>query len=127
MSGALGIDQSENERKRKLARARQRGYERKYDSSHAGKVARRRLRLLKKYGLTPQQYDKMFALQDGKCVGCGRPPKRQRLAVEHDHKTGRVRGLACHHCNRYLIAKNTAETARWLVAYLGSDFDGRML
>lgn len=118
-----GPDMCENDRRRRLANASRR----KYDKTHKGREAYRRKRLKKKYGITVAQYDKMFALQDGKCVGCGRPPKTKRLAVEHDHRTGRVRGLACHHCNRYLIAKNTVETARWLVAYLGDDFDGRNL
>ena len=116
-------DRCENDRKLALRKARSRRYSR----SHKGKTTNRRVRLLAKYGLTPRQYDVMFALQDGKCVGCGRPPKTRRLAVEHDHKTKRVRGLACHNCNRHLIGKNTAETARWLVAYLSSDFDGRTL
>jgi Recombination endonuclease VII len=116
-------DRCENERRRALKNARQR----RYGMTHKGKAARRRDALLKKYGITQRQYDLMFALQDGKCVGCGRPPKTRRLAVEHDHKTKRVRGLACHNCNRHLIGKNTADTARWLVAYLSSDFDGRTL
>lgn len=116
-------DRCENDRKAALRRERNR----RYVASHKGKTADRRSKLLAKYGITPAQYDKMFALQDGKCVGCGRPPKTRRLAVEHDHKTKRVRGLACHNCNRHLIGKNTAETARWLVAYLSSEFDGRTL
>lgn len=122
MTSALP-DRCENDRKRALKNARNR----KYRATHNGKSVQRRLKLLAKYGLTPRQYDIMFALQDGKCVGCGRPPKTRRLAVEHDHKTKRVRGLACHNCNRHLIAKNTAESARWLVAYLSSEFDGRTL
>lgn len=119
----VGVDQCENERKRKLRHPSKR----RYDASHVGRASKRARLLMQKYGITVAQYDKMFALQDGKCVGCGRPPKTRRLAVEHDHKTKRVRGLACHNCNRHLIAKNTAETARWLVAYLSSDFDGRNL
>jgi hypothetical protein len=116
-------DRCENDRRRALKNARQR----RYGVTHKGKAARRRDAMLQRYGITVQQYDKMFALQDGKCVGCGRPPKTRRLSVEHDHKSKRVRGLACHNCNRHLIAKNTAETARWLVAYLSSEFDGRTL
>lgn len=116
-------DRCENERKAALRKT----HDRRYDASYKRKTARRRTKLLKKYDITPEQYDKMFALQDGKCVGCGRPPKNVRLSVEHDHKTKRVRGLACHNCNRHLIGKNTAETARWLVAYLSSEFDGRTL
>jgi len=134
------LDRCENERKAALRKITNRRYNTsekgkvakmlarlRYNASHKGKTGARRAKLLARYGITTAQYDMMFALQDGKCVGCGRPPKTRRLAVEHDHKTGRVRGLACHNCNRHLIAKNTAETARWLVAYLSSDFDGRTL
>lgn len=84
-------------------------------------------RALKKYGLTVQQYEAMLLGQGGKCAICRRPPKTRRLHVEHDHKTKRVRGLTCHFCNRQIIAKNTLATARLLVAYLESDFDGRRI
>lgn len=128
----VGVDQSEQARRLALQKQRYRRSAKGQatllrQKGHASRAVQRRLKLLKKYGITVRQYDLMFALQDGKCVGCGRPPKTRRLAVEHDHHTGRVRGLACHNCNRHLIAKNTAETARWLVAYLSSDFDGRNL
>lgn len=59
---------------------------------------------LKKYGITPAQYDAMLDAQDGVCAICGRPPKGGRtssasLHVDHDHKTGIVRGLLCNACN----------------------------
>lgn len=91
------------------------------------RATHRRLLLLARYGITPAQYDAMLVLQGGVCVICQNPPKKTRLHVEHDHKTGRVRGLACHRCNRLRIGINTAETARRLLAYLASDFDGRKL
>lgn len=84
-------------------------------------------RLMAEFGITVAQYDSMFKQQGGVCVICGRPPKTQRLSVEHDHKTGRVRGLSCHRCNKYKIGSNTIETARKVLAYLESDFDGRKL
>jgi len=129
LSRFIRYNRSEAGRKRNekyFATEKAKEKQKRYNRSHAAKVRDRKKRL-KAFGLTTRQYDLMFALQDGKCVGCGRPPKTRRLAVEHDHKTGRVRGLACHRCNRQLIAQNTAETARWLVAYLSSDFDGRTL
>lgn len=85
----------------------------------------RRLRRI--YGLSEAQYDKMLARQGGTCALCGRPPKTRRLHVEHNHKTKQVRGLTCHFCNRQIIARNTLQTARRLVAYLDSDFDGRKI
>lgn len=54
---------------------------------------------LDRYGLTPEQYNEMVANQRGLCACCHNPPHRGRLQVDHDHKTGRVRALLCHHCN----------------------------
>jgi hypothetical protein len=52
------------------------------------------------YGLTPAGYDELLASQGGVCAICGRPRGKNRLAVDHDHVTGRVRGLLCIRCNR---------------------------
>jgi hypothetical protein len=92
-------------------------------------------RLLAQYGLTTAQYAKMLKRQGGKCALCGRRPKTRRLAIDHDHTCtrkpsklhGRVRGLVDQRCNRFLIASNTVQTARRLVEYLSSDFNGRNL
>ncbi len=58
---------------------------------------------LSQYGITPEQYDSMLAAQGGHCAICPRTQqenvKRRRLAVDHDHVTGRVRGLLCYRCN----------------------------
>jgi hypothetical protein len=52
------------------------------------------------YGLTIDQYQRMLAGQGGVCFICRRAPKARRLDVDHCHKTGRIRGLLCHRCNR---------------------------
>ena len=84
-------------------------------------LTRRRARLrarLKRYGLTPQDYMKRLKAQGGVCAICGNPPKTQRLSVDHDHKSKRVRGLLCFRCNRYLVGFHTAETAYAVYCYL---------
>lgn len=55
--------------------------------------------LKRKHGLTVAQYDKLLRDQKGVCWICKRPPKRLRLAVDHDHRLGKVRGLLCWQCN----------------------------
>lgn len=60
--------------------------------------------LMRKYGITQEVYDEMFAKQKGLCAIClGGPTdigkKNDRLSVDHDHKTGKVRGLLCNDCN----------------------------
>lgn len=48
-----------------------------------------------KYGLTEAEYLTLLRRQGGVCFLCGRKPVNRRLAVDHDHVTGRVRGLIC--------------------------------
>lgn len=58
----------------------------------------------KTYGITAEQYASLLRYQGGKCFICQRATgKRRRLAVDHDHKTGRVRGLLCNPCNRDVL------------------------
>lgn len=54
------------------------------------------------FGITLEEYDRMFEEQNGLCAICRKPPKNYRLAVDHDHDTGAVRGLLCPPCNRAL-------------------------
>jgi hypothetical protein len=58
-----------------------------------------RRQAMKKYGLTLEQYEEMFFQQGGLCVICNEAPNGRNLHVDHDHHTGRVRGLLCNACN----------------------------
>lgn len=55
------------------------------------------------YGLAPGQYKEMLEAQDGRCAMCRRIPRSKRLAVDHDHFTGKVRGLLCGGCNHTIL------------------------
>lgn len=52
-------------------------------------------------GFTLAEYDEMLEEQGNGCVICGKTPEEngKHLFVDHDHNTGEVRGLLCHHCN----------------------------
>lgn len=58
---------------------------------------RRRRHHLKLYGITLDQYYQLYAAQDGKCAIC--EIKAEVLNVDHNHTSGKVRGLLCHFCN----------------------------
>ena len=83
---------------------------------------RRRLhnnKLHSRYGITVEEYDRMFAEQDGKCAICGVKVEKHRLCVDHDHATGKVRGLLCRLCNRHLGGfRDSIDLLRRAIAYL---------
>lgn len=54
---------------------------------------------LKQYGITEADYEQMYERQMGICAICHKPETDIRLAVDHDHATGKVRGLLCKRCN----------------------------
>lgn len=56
--------------------------------------------ILKQYGLTKDDYQILVRRSSGLCEICRNPPvSRVRLAIDHDHETGKVRGLLCDKCN----------------------------
>ena len=62
---------------------------------------------LTNYGITAQEYDQMHSNQQGLCAICKKPEtglhqsaKPKALSVDHNHQTGRVRGLLCVKCNQ---------------------------
>ena len=56
--------------------------------------------------MTDERYDAMLANQGGVCAICGRVDSKKRLSVDHDHKTGFVRGLLCWRCNRFIVTRH---------------------
>lgn len=67
------------------------------------RAVERRRHLKRTYGMTPEDYDARLAAQGGGCAICGTvPASDQVLDVDHDHATGRIRGLLCRPCNTML-------------------------
>jgi hypothetical protein len=64
--------------------------------------ASRSVRLTQTYGIDPAEYTMILHEQDFRCAICRRQP-RYNLDVDHDHKSGAVRGLLCKLCNRRLL------------------------
>lgn len=75
----------------------------------------------KVYGLGPGDYERLLASQGGRCAitGCRATGKTKRLAVDHDHKTGEVRGVLCGPHNQLIgYNKDNPEAFRSLADYL---------
>lgn len=68
--------------------------------------ARRDFCLRQRYGISLDDYEQMVRDQLGVCAICLRPPrgktKGSRLYIDHDHVTGKIRGLLCAGCNTAL-------------------------
>ena len=55
-----------------------------------------------KYGISLDDYNKKLISQNYKCAICGREQKNKTkriLKIDHNHKTGKIRGLLCFYCN----------------------------
>ena len=73
---------------------------------------------LKKYGITYDDYLNMLDAQDNRCAICN-DEFIKRPYIDHDHETGRVRGLLCGGCNAVLGRfKDKEATLLWAIEYL---------
>jgi len=94
-----------------------RAYHRKWRAENPDKDKAKQLRhyaarrpdLKRRYGISKLEMDAMVIAQDGKCAVCEQPLKR--VYVDHDHCTGKVRGIVCCRCNIRLSAVDDSE---WL-------------
>lgn len=77
--------------------------ERKYRWHHTeeGKRSSMNTKLKRRFGISVEEYDEMLKNQKGMCLICGKYQCSQghNLAVDHDHRTGKIRGLLCKSCN----------------------------
>lgn len=95
-----------------------------YLNTHPEKrlMYQRRYQLKKKYGITLEEYDNILQQQDGKCAVCGQNNSHSKgylFAVDHDHKTGTVRGLLCHNCNMAIgLLKDDVQIIKSMLQYL---------
>lgn len=71
----------------------------KYNSSPKRLLTQQNLHLKKTYNITLEDYKLMFTDQEGVCKICKKLEDKRMLSVDHNHQTGKVRGLLCHRCN----------------------------
>ena len=122
------------EQSRKYAAANKesvRANQKKHQLTETYAATRLRLHLARKFKITVEQYNAMLEAQNGVCKICGfscgakrrGTRKMMSLSVDHDHSTGKVRGLLCNSCNvglgRFKDNINSLERA---VAYLKGQY-----
>ena len=95
-------------------------YGRKYRYTSAGRTTKQKSKLKCMFNLTLERYDQMFEEQNGKCAICNQIDiSGKRLSVDHDHQTGKVRGLLCMNCNLLLgRVESTPELFSKMMKYL---------
>ena len=95
---------------RAIGTARYATYLREWRQKNESYVRDREYR--KRFGITLAEYEDLLKVQNGLCAICKQPCKRGRLAVDHNHATGEVRGLLCRLCN--LILGMLEDNPEWL-------------
>lgn len=75
--------------------------QRRYRAKNPGKIAEtwKRWFIRKYYGLTLDDVAVMLEAQNGCCAICRSPFGNDERCIDHDHRTGKIRGLVCHRCN----------------------------
>jgi hypothetical protein len=82
---------------------------------------------LKKYGIDEEYFEALYQAFRGRCGICGYPLKREvrgkgtegRACIDHDHKTGNIRGILCHRCNSGLgLFRDSVELLQKAKEYL---------
>lgn len=106
-----------------LASEKLRDYRREHRQRPEAKLSKREAAYRRTYGFSVAEYDQMLAEQGGLCAICRTDtpngPSRHYFLVDHDHQTGKVRGLLCGKCNTILgYLDDDSERAHRLIAYL---------
>jgi len=113
-------------------------YQREYNKTHPDKIRENSQKYLKahpklkkeynlkyNYGLSITEFDNLLLAQDNKCPICGQPLDLQNphnVNVDHDHLTGKVRGILCRNCNLAIgFLRDNPEYAKRASEYLERD------
>lgn len=94
----------------------------RFRESPRGKRALRAYAIERTYGISHEQFDVLVAKQNNECAICAKSGLTERsgyLSIDHDHSTGKIRGLLCDGCNVGLGKfKDDIEELRKAITYL---------
>ena len=108
-------------------------YRKQYTPPKQTPEQNRARRIKHRYGITSAQYERMVEERKNKCDVCGEGPSAKntrahwggKLCIDHDHATGKIRGLLCNDCNLAVGYGKTPSVlesaARYLRLHYGSD------
>ena len=100
---------------RRKNREKIKAYRKGYNDSFRGFTKR----LWLCYNITPEQHQQLYVDQNGCCALCDESVAYDKICVDHNHKTGKIRGLLCHRCNHGLgCLGDNIEGLRRAVKYL---------
>ena len=95
---------------------------RKYYNKPEYKEKKADYRLRKRYGITSRDKQDIYDNQDGNCAICNKYVSLKDIVVDHNHATGRVRGLLCNGCNTALgLLREDPETISGMQRYIDLD------
>jgi hypothetical protein len=81
--------------------------------------ARKDYVLKKNYGISLEEFNQKWASQNQTCALCKNSPRNTKdMHVDHDHTTGKVRGILCQKCNVTKVGSNTVESVQQILDYL---------
>lgn len=77
----------------------------------------RRASLCCQYGISEAELDRVVLYSEGRCDCCN-AVLEENCAVDHDHTTGRIRGLLCRWCNQFAVPTVEMGLVPRVVSYL---------
>ncbi len=78
--------------------------QKQYEQTEQARLLDQQRHRRSKYGITVEEWDRLHQEQQNCCAICGVHESRlkRQLDVDHDHDTGKIRGLLCNYCNKIL-------------------------
>jgi len=99
-------------------------YKNKWAQKPCSKLKAKEYRLKKDYGITMEQYNQMLINQKECCAICNKHQNqlKKKLDIDHNHETGKIRGLLCNPCNQAIgLLKDNSELLQSAINYLKSN------